>query len=82
MFSAAVNADLISRSPCRGVRLPPTRPAKARILSTEELGALLDEMPLRYRLLVQLGAVLGLRFSQCAGLRVRNSQDLWIGFRR
>jgi integrase len=70
MFTAAVNFDLIARSPCRGVRLPPTRPAKARILSTEEFGALLDEMPLRHRLLVQLGAVLGLRFSECAGLRV------------
>jgi integrase len=70
MFSAAVNADLIARSPCRGIRLPPMRPARVRILTPDELGALLDELPQRYRLLVHLAAILGLRFSECAGLRV------------
>jgi hypothetical protein len=49
---------------------PPTRPAKARTRTTEELEALLDGIRRRYRVLVPLAMVLGLRFSECAGLRV------------
>jgi integrase len=70
ILSAAVDAEVIAVSPCRGVRLPAGRRRELRFLSAEELVALGEEMPLEYRPAVYLAGVLGLRWSEVAGLRV------------
>lgn len=61
MFNAAVAADMIARSPCRGVRLPVVEPARARVLSPHDLRRLKAELPIQYRAMVTMGAILGLR---------------------
>ena len=71
ILNSAVNADVIARTPCRGVRLPPpdrTRPI--RFLNEDELQRLAEAMPVEYRPMVFLAGVLGLRWSEVAGLRV------------
>jgi len=70
ILRAAVEADLIAVSPCRGVRLPPDRRRKLRFVSSEELIALGKAMPVEYRPMVYLAGVLGLRWSEVVGLRV------------
>ena len=69
-FNAAVAADMVARSPCRGVKLPVVEPARARVLSAHDLRRLKDELPIQYRAMVTLGANLGLRFGETAGRRV------------
>src|SRR5690606_2370418 len=60
---------LIAQSPCRGVKLPPdTR--RRRFLTADELIRLAAAMPVEYRPMVFLAGVLGLRWSEIAGLRV------------
>jgi integrase len=70
ILSAAVDAERIVVSPCRGVRLPAERRAELRFLSAEEIVALAEEMPVEYRPTVYLAGVLGLRWSEVVGLRV------------
>lgn len=69
ILRSAVDADLIAQSPCRGVKLPPdTR--RRRFLTADELIRLAEAMPDEYRPMVFLAGVLGLRWSEIAGLRV------------
>jgi integrase len=75
IFNAAVSADVIGRTPCRGVRLPEVEETSHTILEPEELHRLAAQLPSRYRLMAYLGAILGLRFEEVAGLR-RSSIDL------
>jgi integrase len=71
ILNAAVNADLLGRSPCRGVRLPPPERRRAiRFLTELELRRLADATPGTYRPMVYAAGVLGLRWSEIAGLRV------------
>jgi integrase len=71
VLNAAVEADMIARSPCRGIVLA-TAPRRERpTLSPEELARLAAELPERYRPTVYLAGVLGLRWSEIVGLRVR-----------
>ncbi|MGI8807923.1 MAG: tyrosine-type recombinase/integrase [Acidimicrobiales bacterium] len=69
ILNAAVAAELIARSPCRGIRLPAVAQTTRHVVSADELASLADAMgtcgPMAY-----LGAVLGLRWGECAGLRV------------
>jgi integrase len=67
----AVAADLIAVSPCRGVKLPAERRSELRFLSAEELTRLGEASPAEYRPAIYLAGVLGLRWSEVAGLRVR-----------
>jgi integrase len=68
---AAVEADLIGRSPCRGIRLPiEDRRRAPRFLGAEELHRLAAAMPIDYWPMVYVAGVLGLRWSEVAGLRV------------
>lgn len=69
-LSAAVEADLIVRSPCRGIKLPAAQKRQRPTLTPDELAHLAAELPERYRLAVWLAGVLGLRWSEVAGLRV------------
>lgn len=68
--TTAVADDLLSANPCRirgagqAKRVSKTEPA-----SLDELGALVDAMPQRYRLMVLLAAWCGLRFGELTELR-------------
>ncbi len=70
ILGAAVDADLLAVTPCRGVKLPPKRPTEKRVLTVEELHRLADAMPAQYRPMVYLAAVGSLRWEEIAGLRV------------
>lgn len=70
VMRAAVEADRLVRSPCRGIKLPP-RPALDRhIIEAAELAALAQAVGPAYAPMVWLGALVGLRWGECAGLRV------------
>jgi integrase len=70
ILSAAVDADVLAVNPCRGVKLPAHARKEIRFLSADELERLADEMPDEYRPMIHLAGVLGLRWSEVAGLRV------------
>lgn len=70
MFTHATATDVLTRSPCRGVKLPRVDVKARKIPMPAEVTRLADAMPEEYRAMVYLGAVLGLRFSEIAGLRV------------
>jgi integrase len=70
VMNFAVDRDLLLRSPCRDIRLPSTAPARRHIPSPVELARLAEVMPDGYGLMVWLGAVVGLRWGEVAGLRV------------
>jgi integrase len=70
VFGAAVRDGLIVRSPCDGVKLP-ARPGHQVVPpSDEEVRRLLDAAAPWFRVAVVLGAGLGLRQSEAAGLSV------------
>jgi integrase len=77
-MTAAVNADMLPRSPCRAVRLPRVEREKMRFLNPAEVATLADAIGSRYRALVLLGAYGGLRIGEVAGLR-RRRVDLLRG---
>ena len=70
VMTTAVLEDLVARTPCRGIKLPAVRHEDRHIVTAEELGALVDALGPDYGLMAYLGAVLGLRQAECAGLRV------------
>jgi integrase len=70
VFSAAVDADVIATSPCRGIDLAPDDRRDRPVLTAEQLRQLADAMPPEYRAIVYLAGALGLRWSEIAGLRV------------
>ena len=77
-LTAAVNADMIARSPCRAVRLPKVEREEMRFLTPAEVARLADAIDPGYRALVLLGAYGGLRIGELAGLR-RRRVDLLRG---
>lgn len=70
LLNAAVDADLIGRSPARRMALPRVRPPTRVALSPEAIMRLIDETPEHYRVLVLVAGVLGLRWGEAVGLRV------------
>jgi integrase len=62
--------DRIARSPGRGIRLPAIQPTDRPVLTRENLADLAEAQEPHYGTMVYLGAVLGLRWGECAGLRV------------
>jgi integrase len=70
MFAFAVQCDWISRTPCRAVKLPPVMSTRRHTLTPDDVTAIAEATDVRYRPMVWLGAVLGLRWSEVAGLRV------------
>ena len=70
VFNAAVDADLIVRSPARKVALPKVQPPDRAALTADELLRLADAIDGRYRALVLVGGVLGLRWGEAVGLRM------------
>lgn len=70
VMNAAVEADLLARSPVRAIRLT-NGPAKERpTLRLDELARLAAAVPDSYEALILIAGVLGLRWSEAVGLRV------------
>jgi integrase len=69
-MTAAVDRDIIARSPCRGIKLSSERRKDPRFLAMDELHKLANAMPDEHAPMVYIAGVLGLRFSEVAGLRV------------
>jgi integrase len=72
LFNAAVDADLIGRSPARKIALPRIVRAEHRTLDPGELRRLVDELPDHYQALVLTAGVLGLAWEEVIALRVRD----------
>jgi integrase len=70
MFGYAVRNDWLARNPCRNVHLPAVESTRRFDLTPEDVAGIAAEMAVEYRPMVWLGAVLGLRWSEVAGLRV------------
>jgi len=70
IFAAAVEAELLGRTPCRGVNLPRVDPVRRHPLSRPEIAALSDALGDDYATMMYVGAALGLRWGECAALRV------------
>jgi integrase len=70
IYAYAVAADWLARSPCRNIKLPSVASTRRRQLDPEQVAALAEGMDARYRPMVWLGAVLGWRWEEAAGLKV------------
>lgn len=70
LFAYAVDAELIGRSPYRSIKLPRVVPTRRSLPTGEALTKLVDAVPERYQAMLYCATVLGLRFSEVAGLRV------------
>lgn len=70
IFNAAIEADLIGRSPCRGINLPEIPKKKAHIVDADELVTLARASREGTSPMPYVGAVLGPRWGECAGLKV------------
>jgi len=68
----AVEVDRLARTPCRGIHLPAVEPVVAIVPDPLQLIELADTVDPNYSAMVWLGAVLGLRWGEVAGLRVGN----------
>jgi integrase len=73
-FNAILNyaslSDIIVRVPTRGVKLPQVRKLDRPLPSPERIAQLAAALEPDFGAFVYLGAVLGLRWGECAGLRV------------
>lgn len=74
-MEAAVNDDLIVRSPCRGLELPELPEPAPRILTAQEVAALRAATREPYGVLVDVLAYAGVRIGEALALR-RRSVDL------
>ncbi len=75
-FRVAVTDGIITRSPCREVKLPKIETPERRFLSPGEVEELADTIEARYRALVLTGAYTGLRFGELAALRIDDFDPL------
>ncbi len=73
IFAAAVEAEVLGRSPCKkSIRLPKVVAGDKRVMTAGEVAAMAVEVGSDYGPLVLLGAVSGLRIGELAGLQVRD----------
>lgn len=70
VLNSTVLNDALARSPCRGIQLPEIEPVERPVLSPDELLDLAEALGAEYEGMAFLGAVLGLRWGECAGLKV------------
>lgn len=71
VLDAAVDEGLIRSSPCRGVSLPRADVDERVFLTVEQVGRLIAAINARYRPLIVMGYLTGMRWSELAGLRVK-----------
>lgn len=72
VFSWAVSADLIDRTPCRGIKLPQVPRLRRRRITSSDLERLADELGAFHAPMMWTGVVTGLRWSEVAGRQVRD----------
>ncbi len=65
-----MDVDRLARTPCRGIHLPAVEPITALVPDPVQLLELADTIDPDYSAMIWLGAVLGLRWGEVAGLRV------------
>ena len=70
VLASALESDLIARSPCRGIKLPPKSQTEMRFLTADEVADVAKAIDPRYRALALTAAYTGCRFGELAGLRV------------
>ena len=70
ILNSAVEAELISRSPWRGIRLPADVHKQRTTLSGIDVLSIAEECGLDNGLVVLTAALCGLRFGECAALRI------------
>jgi integrase len=75
IFAYAVRSELIARSPCRGIKLPAPAGRVGHALAPADVVAIAASVDESYRPMVWLGALLGLRWGEAAGL-TRGAVDL------
>jgi integrase len=75
IMEEAVDHRLITQTPCRRISLPRIENKERRYLSAPRVSAFAEAMDERYRALVFIGAYLGLRWGELAGLK-REHLDL------
>lgn len=68
IFNAAVRDKIIASSPCSGTKLPKVARRQIEPLTAEQVNALAEAVPERYRALIILGATTGMRQGECLGL--------------
>ncbi len=72
IFAHAVGADWLPKSPCRNIHLPVIEPKARTVLAQGQLDLIVEATDDRYQAMVWLGAILGLRWEEVAGLRVKS----------
>jgi integrase len=77
-LEVALEEDRIARNPAHGVRVEKTARREPRFLSEDEVRAIAEEVPPRFRALVWTLALAGLRIGEASALRVRNVTDTSI----
>lgn len=70
IFTMATMHDIIGRSPCRGIKLPEAKPIERSLPTPEQVAELAKAIGPDYEAMVWIGAMLGLRWGEVAGLRV------------
>lgn len=78
IMGQAVDYDLLVKTPCRTIKLPPVGKTEVVPLSVSDLAYLEQMAPPRYTAMVHLAAWAGLRWQECAALRWDNV-DLELG---
>jgi integrase len=71
IFAFAVSSDWLVQSPCREIKLPAVTSTRRHKLTDEKVHAIAAAHDPRYRAMVWIGAILGLRWEEVAGMRVR-----------
>ena len=72
VFARAVRDRIIAFNPCEDTELPKVIAKRARTLTPEEYRRLLDALPNRHRLMVQVAIETGLRWGELIALRPRH----------
>ncbi len=70
VFNAAIDAELIARSPARAIRVTGGMAPERPTLNLGHLDRLAKVVSGNYRVLILVAGVLGLRWSECAGLQI------------
>jgi integrase len=70
MFGYAVRNDWLVRTPCRNIKLPAVDGTRRYDLTPEDVTRIASHVDLEYLPMIWIGAALGLRWSEVAGLRV------------
>lgn len=83
IFSFAVRSDFMGRSPCRTINLPRVTDEFRHQLTVDDIERVAQAVGPRYSLMIYLGAVLGMRWGEVAGTKVRsiNSENATLTVR-